>query len=382
MFEIDWTLTTFFVFYNILILQLLVLVGIHFFMNYFFFARPLRQKKQKVDHADAPLVSVIFPVGEEINESHLLAALKSLDEQDYQSLEILLPDLSLFSKTVKNYISQNKKIRLIKIRKKAAGWTAVTWQHYELSKNVQGEFVVFTGPEVVHKPDSVRTAWQTLVDEKIDLLSLWPQLQTKKWLEKVLMPFRTEWLLFLYPHWFPGNFSFLGLACDDFVMMSSKKLQSLRAFSKGKQRTYPLLRLAIEARLWGYRIRNLDGCELLQSQGQTRSIQTFKQFPAKLCRIAMESWLSQLIFQPIHIMLFLLPFLFAVLYQFGLLQTHFLVSNLIALQCGLIFILRGIISILFRTSFLSTVLNPFSQLLVHINLLYGRMALLKKPKKF
>lgn len=147
-----------------------------------------------------PRVSVLIPARDE--ESNIGRCIDSLRRQDYPNLEILVLDDDSSDRTaaiVAGFAREDPRVRLLQGRPLPPGWHGKAFACHQLAQEARGEWLLFTDADTVHMPSSVsaslRIAWQ----EKADLLSYIPRLDTGSVSEKVILPLIPFFPLFLLP---------------------------------------------------------------------------------------------------------------------------------------------------------------------------------------
>ena len=123
--------------------------------------------------AQTPLVSIIVPACNE--EKTLEPALRSLLQQDYPSLEIIVIDdrstdttFELITKLGQEF----PEIQMLQVKELPMGWLGKNHALYLGAKIARGKILLFTDADIVMKPSTLSRAVAYLVNENLDHLSL------------------------------------------------------------------------------------------------------------------------------------------------------------------------------------------------------------------
>ena len=151
--------------------------------------------------SDAPLVSILVPARNEA--LNIEACVRSLLAQDYPRFEIIVLDDHSEDGT-------GDLVRAIGLREADAllsgtplppGWTGKGWACHQLSQRARGEFLFFTDADTIHAPGTVSATVAYAQRHRADLVSAWPRLLTVTWGEKLVVPMILLLGMVLYPHW-------------------------------------------------------------------------------------------------------------------------------------------------------------------------------------
>lgn len=165
---------------------------------YNFLTAPELNNTKKMDVE--PFVSILIPArNEEENISNCLSKLLS---QDYKNYEIIVLDDQSEDRTfdIINSVSlKNKKVKLIKGELLPDNWTGKNWACHQLSKESNGELLLFIDADVELSQNAVSKAVYTLKYFQCGLLSVFPTQIIKTFGEWVSVPLMNWILLSLLP---------------------------------------------------------------------------------------------------------------------------------------------------------------------------------------
>ncbi len=183
--------------YQLAITLLLVLMLLNLLNNLRLFREPPRDGPLP---DPLPFVSVLVPARNE--ERNIGRCLESLRQQDYPRMEILVLDDDSSDRTaeiVQEIAQKDPRVRLLRGRPLPAGWHGKTFACYQLAREARGEWLLFTDADTVHTPISVSASVRAALQERADLLTYIPYLETGSFWEKVILPLIPFFPLFLLP---------------------------------------------------------------------------------------------------------------------------------------------------------------------------------------
>ena len=170
---------------HVLILSILgaSLLGLGF--NLLFF-RSIVPVKAPVSHGR---VSILVPARNE--ERSIGECVSSLLAQDYPDFELLVLDDSSTDRTgaiVGELLAGHPRHRLLTGTALPDGWTGKNWACHQLSKAATGDWLLFTDADTVHSPPALSAAVAMAAAGGADLFSAWPRLRTVGLGEKLVIP--------------------------------------------------------------------------------------------------------------------------------------------------------------------------------------------------
>lgn len=324
---------------------------------------------------DAPLVSILVPARNEARNIEPCVA--SLLTQDYPNCELIVLDDHSDDGTgeiVRRLgLGDSGARRVISGEGLPAGWTGKGWACHQLARGAGGEFLFFTDADTTHAPGTVSAAIAAAREYRADLLSAWPRLITKTWAEKLVVPMILVLGMVMYPHWlvlllqkFPAVAGRLpaaarrafGAANGQFIFFTRAGYDRIGGHAAVHDHLVEDVALGREvATRMGEGMRLLN-CEALQFS----TCRMYQSFPevwegfTKNMRAAFEDSLASfLLIGATQVCGFLLPFVF--------LFVPSPAWPLVAVQIGVIYLIRIVLALRFRTSWTSCVLHPLGEAL-------------------
>jgi chlorobactene glucosyltransferase len=324
---------------------------------------------------EAPLVSILVPARNEA--LNIEACVGSLLAQDYPRFELIVLDDHSDDGTgviVRRLgLQESGERRVISSEPLPSGWTGKGWACHQLSLVARGEFLFFTDADTAHGPGTVAAAVAAAREYRADLLSAWPRLVTVTLGEKLIIPMILLLGMCLYPHWLvlllqkypyfarylpPVVRKGLGAANGQFMFFTRAGYDRIGGHAGlhdhlvedvalGRAVTE---RMGEGMRLWNCESLDFSTCRMYRSFGETWEGFT------KNMRAAFEDSLAGFLFiGTTHCCGFLLPFVF--------LFTSPSVRPLVMTQIAIIGLIRLILTLRFRTSWLGFLLHPVGEVL-------------------
>lgn len=334
---------------------------------------------QKNDDRELLTVSVLVPARNE--ERQIRECLTSLINQQPPVREIILLDDRSTDTTAEIAWElgfregEGQRLRLLRGQELPDGWVGKNWACHQLSlaTDSANTHLLFTDADTIHSPDCLRSALAYVMEQRIDLLSLWPDQITGTWAEKLVIPL--GYLLFMafqpFPMmaWLqakperakrwgftPKKLASMGAANGQFLLFRRKAYDVLGGHEALKNHLVEDIAFGrrVAARTGeGMRLANADGIDLLGCRMYDGFCELWEGFSKNLRPVFEESFVGFLLCGVVIFALFLLPFCalpLAWTFQSAVMPAWIAVL--------LILVMRLLITLRFRTSWLSLIAHP------------------------
>lgn len=134
------------------------------------------------------LLSVIIPARNE--EKYIENCVQSILNQSAKAYEVLIVDDSSEDSTltIVESFKNNPKVRIIPAGPKPDGWIGKNWPCYVGYKNAKGKYLMFTDADTIHSNNSLTDSLNTLLLEKMDVITAVPRLMYPNFIIKMVLP--------------------------------------------------------------------------------------------------------------------------------------------------------------------------------------------------
>lgn len=169
---------------------------------------------------DFPFVSILVPARNEA--LNIEACVRSLLGQDYPCFELIVLDDHSEDETIRILRSlavQDSRLRILCGEPLPADWLGKCFACHQLANHAQGEYLLFTDADTVHRPDSLAAVMTARAEDQADFLTLITGFEMKTWSEKLVLPlihftafacFPFAGIkIFKHPFWAIGNGQFM-----------------------------------------------------------------------------------------------------------------------------------------------------------------------------
>jgi chlorobactene glucosyltransferase len=210
--------------------------------------------------APAPFICVLVPARNE--EKRIHPCLGTLADSNYPHLEILVLDDHSSDGTadlVRKRAQGDSRVRLLTGQELPSGWTGKAWACHQLARAAKGEFLVFVDADTRFSIITLSQAVSLALNEKADLISLWPYLEAKSWSEHLIIPFVHLFILLYLPHWLGGRSASLGAANGQFLLFRRSAYEKIRGHESVAGHLVEDIALGRKMRSAGLRVLNHDG---------------------------------------------------------------------------------------------------------------------------
>ncbi len=368
-----------------MIYQLLVLAGIILFfinlvLNLLLLKQPSRKSRLPVN---PPLVSVLIPARNE--EENIRDCLSSILNQDYPNFEVLVLDDNSKDKTsgiVQNIAEGDKRVRLIHGAILPEGWAGKCFACHQLSKNANGEWLLFVDADTISKPHLIRGTLDIAVNNHVSMLSGFPQQQVSGLTQKIVIPIL---FYFMVMSWFPlwllhrSKKPLPTLAIGQFLLFNRNEYMRIGGHEVVKSRIMEDVWFAIEMSRRGGRTLSVDLSKAMTTR-MYKTIGTMTEGCVKwFYSVAALSPLALVGFFLAAYIFYLAPFYWAFSGPLNAVVESGLSIDwtvIILLQIALLLLMRITSDLYFRGSGISFIFHPLGVAFLILTVLYavGRRA--------
>ncbi len=318
---------------------------------------------------EAPLISILIPARNEALRVTPCAV--SLAKQEYPHYEVLFLDdqsddgTSEVLRQLGYSEAQGARLRLLHGTPLPEGWTGKGWACHQLAAAARGEYLLFLDADTEHTPQMLASLLAHARATRASLLSAWPHLITRSWSERLILPllpmaltsYPHAWLQRLqadparaarFPRWLRRG---LGAANGQCLFFERAAYDKIGGHAAVKHHLVEDVALGREVTLRigeGLRLINANGRRISRVRMYTRFSEVWEGF-TKNIRAAFENSLWLYLCGGVWtVLVYLLPFALAI--------TAF--SGWVAMEVGLIYLLRAMLARAFRTSWVGALFHP------------------------
>ncbi len=326
---------------------------------------------------DGPLVSVLVPARNEV--LNIEACVRSLLLQDYPRYELIVLDdhsedatASIVEKLIAQVRNPRVTARMLRGEPLPEGWTGKNWACHQLSEAAAGEFLLFTDADTIHAPGMVSAAVDYANRHGASLVSAWPRLLTGTLGEKLIVPvilligagFCPIWLQRLWqrnPRMIePRMTRNIGAANGQFMFFTRAAYEQIGGHAAVRAHVAEDVTLGreVSARMTeGMRLFNCDSlafttCRMYRSLGET-----WEGFTKNIRAVFDEQRVLFWVFGVLQALCLFAPCVF-------IFTAPAQVWKLVAMQVAVLYIIRLVLTLRFRTSWVGALLHPIGVLLM------------------
>lgn len=298
--------------YNLIILSILAILFINFLLNNILFRSTLNYYVPETFTAPGPLVSVCIPARNE--EKNIARCIRSLLRQEYSNIEILVLDDNSSDNTwriVERFTKKDPRVRLFKGDPLPSGWLGKSYACQQLSYQAKGEYIIFTDADTLHFKDSIGHALYSLVNSKIDALSVFAQQITVTLSERMIIPFINFFIFTFMPVSLikRSRFPLFCTAIGQFMMFKKDVYEAIGRHESVKKEILEDIHIAKQVKRKGYKFMIFDGRKSLHC----RMYKNFSEVSKGMTKVIFSAFdykvLAQGFFTVLVTVLFLLPFI-------------------------------------------------------------------------
>jgi chlorobactene glucosyltransferase len=325
--------------------------------------------------ANPPLVSILVPARNE--ERSIEACVGSLLRQDYPNCEwIVLDDHSedqtgaILARLIA--AEPGGRARVLQGAGLPEGWTGKNWACHQLAQAARGEFLFFTDADTEHEPGTVTAAVNYALRNRAGLVSAWPRLVTGTLGEKLVVPvillvgfaFCPLWLqrwIQERPERSKGrDVRGLGVANGQFMFFTRRTYDRIGGHAALRSHVVEDVSLgrAVAERIPdGERLFNCEAIAFSRVRMYRSFGETWEGFTKNIRAVFDDQRLGFWVFGVVEAACFLGPFV-------ALLRMSGAAQWLVPAQIAIIFLIRILLAVRFRTSWIGALLHPLGILLV------------------
>jgi chlorobactene glucosyltransferase len=325
---------------------------------------------------NCPTVSILVPARNEAR--NIAACVESLARQNYSNFELIVLDdnsddgTSEIARQSMPRDGADSKFRIVHGSELPEGWTGKAWACHQLAALARGEFLLFTDADTVHSQRSVGDAMAFSIATRADLLSAWPRLVTKSLGEKLVVPILHLLFGAMYPHgvwmWlqnrpqiarlFPAKIlRSAGVANGQFLLFKKSSYDAIGGHCAVRHDLVEDVALGREVASRageGMRLINCDGSHLVDCRMYRSMAEVWEGFTKNVRPAFEKDTIRFVLFGISQVCVFLLPFVFV--FQ----REH---RSIVIAQLVLIYLLRLMLALRFRTSISGALLHPIGHLI-------------------
>jgi len=358
--------------YHYIVTAALLLVLINFIVNNILFKNVASFAQTEQVKNSPPLVSVLIPARDEAK--NIKRCVRSLLKQDYPNIEILVLDDNSSDGTgqiVRQMGKKDSRVRLITGKPLKNGWMGKSYACHQLSKHAGGEYLIFTDADTIHLSSSVSNSVNCLTANNLDAMSVYPTQIMVTIHERMLITFISFAILSFLPLVLikKSRHPLFCTAIGQFILFKRDVYKKIGGHKSIKKEILDDVKISKQVKRCGYKFMIFDGSGDIYCRMYRNFSGAIKGY-SKVIFAAFDFHISiQFVVTVLITILFLLPF---ILLPLGILVYDLpaIVVNLITLQIAIIFVIRGVLAIRFKSRVLDAFLHPLSMLyiiLVSIN---------------
>ena len=359
-------------YHSIILVVLLLMLG-NVLMNILSF----KSLRAVAPPENGPLISVLVPARNEAR--NIEACVRSLLLQDYPHYELLVLDdhsedstAAIVEKLMAEVRNPRVTARLLRGQPLPDGWCGKNWACHQLADAAKGEFLLFTDADTIHSPGTVSSAMDYACRNDASLLSSWPRLLTGTLGEKLIVPvipligfgFCPLWLLRLVQRKGLRFDSRLARAISasngQFMFFKREAYERIGGHAAVRAHLVEDVALGREvaARMGeGMRLFNCDGVQFSTVRMYRSLGETWEGFTKNMRAVFEGQSVAFWLFGLAQWTCLFAPFVF-------IFTAPHPVWRIVAAQVAVIYLIRVLLALRFRTSWLGAFLHPIGMFLM------------------
>jgi chlorobactene glucosyltransferase len=296
--------------------------------------------------SNLPKISIIVPARNE--ENNIIHCLQHLLAQTYPNFEIIVVNDRSSDKTHEILAGFQKKMpeifKIVTIESLPSGWTGKNNGMFQGAKAASGPWLLFTDADTLHKPYSVQTAVEKVLSNKIDFLTLAPEVLCKTFWESTVQPLVIGSLAL----WFRSEKvnnpdGEVTLANGQFILVKKEAYDKIGGNESVKNEVIEDVELAKKVKAAGYVVKFFNGT-LLYSTRMYNSLKEILTGWTRIFTYLFEKNIFSIVMKILSLILFsLVPFALLILQLLYLsFASQYFDKNIFILSC----IVSGYISLI------------------------------------
>ncbi len=363
-----------FQYYQYAIILFLFIILINFIVNNFLFKKISSYSLPNKIIEDPVLVSVLVPARNE--EKNIKRCLNSLLKQDYPRMEIIVLDDGSRDATyeIAARLSQkDNRLRVIRGKRLKTGWLGKSYACWQLASKAKGSILLFTDADTLHFSDSVSCALGAMLKTGCGGISVFSHQIMVTFHERMMVPFANLMILCFLPLGlvYGSKNPLFCTAIGQFMMFDRDAYKKAGGHKEVKKEILEDIHISKLLKRSGSRFMVFDGNRKLYCRMYKNLREVITGYSKVL--FAAFDYNSYNFFTAFLLAscIFLLPFIFlplAILFDWPQ-----MILNALVLQVLLIFLIRVIYAVRFKTKTIDIILHPISMmylLLIAINSFY------------
>jgi chlorobactene glucosyltransferase len=350
------------IYYQYIIAGILIAVLLNFIVNIIVFKNLSKFALPDDILKSPPLVSVLIPARNEAE--NISRSLTSFMKQDYPNMEILVLDDNSSDNTgliVKRLAKKDSRIKLFKGKPLKEGWLGKCYACQQLSEYAKGDYFIFTDADTLHFNKTVSNALATLLKNKLDALSAFPNQIMVTIHERMTVNFINFAILSFLPLILvkKAKTPFFCVAIGQFFLFKREVFEKIGGFEHVKTEIIEDVYLAKEVKKFGYKYMVFDG----NGNISCRMYKNLKEVVRGFSRFIYAAFDFNIVMEAIAIffvsILFLVPFLLLPIGIFIFRWSGSLIT-LNIIQILAVLTIKIMLALKFKYRILDSLLTPLS----------------------